>query len=106
MVIIMVYIYKEIIKKYRDDYNIRKALKDKHLYKVEKGIYYDSKYANPLIIYSKKYPNAVVTMDSAFYYYNLTDVILNKVYLDTPKNCRAIKKQNINSKKLNIISLL
>ena len=91
----MVYTYKEIIKKYKDDYNIRKALKNNQLYRVEKGIYSDSKYANPLIIYSKKYPNAVITMDSAFYYYNLTDVIPNRIYLDTPSNVRSIKNEKI-----------
>ena len=91
----MVYTYKEILKKYKDDYNIRKALKNEQLYRVEKGIYSDKKYANPLIIYSKKYPHAVITMDNAFYYYNLTDVIPNKIYLDTPNNTRAIKNDKI-----------
>lgn len=91
----MVFSYKEVIKKYKDDYNIKKALASNQLYKIEKGIYSDSKYANPLIVYSKKYPNAVITMDSAFYHYNLTDVIPNKVYLDTPSNVRAIKNKKI-----------
>ncbi len=91
----MIYTYKEIIKEYKDDYNVKKALKNKKLYKVEKGIYSDSKYANPLIVYSKKYHNAVITMDSAFYYYNLTDVIPDKVYLDTPNNTRSIKNEKI-----------
>lgn len=91
----MVYTYKEILKKYKDDYNIRKALKNEQLYKIEKGIYSDRRYANPLIIYSKKYPNAVITMDNAFYYYNLTDVIPSKIYLDTPSNTRAIKNEKI-----------
>ena len=103
----MVYTYKEIINKYKDDYNIRKALENEQLYRVEKGIYSDSKYANPLIVYSKKYPNAVITMDNAFYYYNLTDVIPSKIHLDTPNNTRAIKNENIiqsfsNKKLLNI----
>ena len=56
--LIMVYTYKETIQKYKDDYNIRKALKIGELYRVEKGIYSDNKYANPLIMYSKKYPNS------------------------------------------------
>lgn len=91
----MVYTYKEILKKYKDDYNIRKALKNEQLYKIEKGMYSDRRYANPLITYSKKYPNAVITMDNAFYYYNLTDVIPSKIYLDTPSNTRAIKNEKI-----------
>ena len=33
------------------------------------------------VVYSKKYPNAILTLDSAFYYYKLTDYIPNKVHL-------------------------
>ncbi|HBC85110.1 MAG TPA: hypothetical protein DCZ30_06955 [Clostridiales bacterium] len=91
----MVYTYKEIFNKYKDDYKIRKALENKEIYKIEKGIYSDSKYANPLIVYSIKYPNAVITMDNAFYFYNLTDVIPNKIYLDTPRNSHPIKNNKI-----------
>ena len=34
-------------------------------------------------------------MDSAFYHYNLTDVIPNKIYLATPRNARVIKNEQI-----------
>ena len=34
-------------------------------------------------------------MDSAFYFYDLTDVIPNKVYLATPSNYRTIKNEKI-----------
>ena len=34
-------------------------------------------------------------MDSAFYYYHLTDVIPNKVYLATDRNVRTIKDDKI-----------
>lgn len=91
----MIYNYKEIIKIYKNDYNLKKAINKKEIYKLEKGIYSNKKIVSPLIIYSKKYPNAVITMDSAFYYYNLTDVIPNKVYLATDRNSDKINNLKI-----------
>lgn len=91
----MLYTYDELIKKYGTRYNIQKALKTNELYKLEHGIYSDKKIVDPLLLYSKKYPYAVITMDSAFYYYELTDVIPNKVYLATPSKYRTIKNDKI-----------
>ena len=48
-----------------------------------------------MLIATKKYPNAIVTMDSAFYYYNLTDVIPSKVHLATNRNSNYIKNEKI-----------
>ena len=91
----MLYSYDELITKYGTRYNIQKALKTEKIYKLEHGIYSDKKVVDPLILYSKKYPYAIITMDSAFYYYNFTDVIPNKVYLATPRKYRAIKNDKI-----------
>ena len=91
----MIYNYKEIVKIYKNDYNLKKAINKKEIYKLEKGVYSNKKIVSPLIIYSKKYPNAVITMDSAFYYYNLTDVIPNKVYLATDRNSDKINNSKI-----------
>lgn len=91
----MLYSYNELITKYQTRYNIQKALKTEEIYKLEHDIYSDKKIVDPLILYSKKYPYAVITMDSAFYYYNLTDVIPNKVYLATPRKYRSIKNDKI-----------
>lgn len=91
----MIYNYKEVIEIYKSDYKLKKALLANEMFRLEKGIYSDKKIVNPMIIYSKKYPNAVITMDSAFYYYNLTDVIPNKVYLATDRNSDTIKNDKI-----------
>lgn len=91
----MIYTYKEVLKKYGSRYNIEKALKNKDIYRLDKDIYSEKSLINPLVFYSKKYPYAVITMDSAFYYYNLTDVIPDKIYLATPRNARVIKSHEI-----------
>lgn len=39
------------------------------------GLYSDKEFVNPLEIIVKKYPNAIFTCASAFYHFDLTDVI-------------------------------
>lgn len=91
----MIYNYKEMIEIYKNDYNLKKALNKNEIFKLEKGIYSNNKIVSPLVIYSKKYPNAVITMDSAFYYYNLTDIIPNKIHLATDRDSDKINNTKI-----------
>lgn len=82
--------YKECLKKYGTDYKIKKSVQEGELYIKEKGIYSDKRYVSELEIISKKYPNAIITLNSAFYYYGLTDTIPDFYYIATPKNSRRI----------------
>lgn len=91
----MVYNYKEIIELEKSDYNLNNKLKNKELFKIEKGIYSTRKVVDPMLIYAKKYPGAIITLDNAFYYYGLTDVIPNKYYLATKQKARPIKDDNV-----------
>ena len=50
----MIYTYKELKNKYNTDYNIKKAIEKREVYKLEKGLYSDKEYVNPLVLYSKK----------------------------------------------------
>jgi predicted transcriptional regulator of viral defense system len=91
----MLYNHNEVKKLYKSDYQIKKAIKDGILYKLDKGVYSDKYIINPLIIYSKKYSSTIITMDSAFYYYDLTDVIPQKIYLATSSGHRKINNNKI-----------
>lgn len=91
----MVILYKELLKKYKNLYNIKKALARKEVFFIDKGIYSDKSTVNPLIIYSKKYKNAVITLDSAFYYYDFTDVAPQKTFLATSRDVHSIKNKDI-----------
>ena len=86
----MLYSHSEVKQIYKSDYQIKKAIEEGILYKLEKGVYSDKKIINPLVILSKKYPSAIATMDTAFYYYDLTDVIPQKIHFATPSNYRKI----------------
>ena len=87
----MILLYKELMNKYKSDYKIKKLVDEGKIIKVEKGIYSDDGNVNYLEILTKRQPDAVFTMNSAFYYHNLTDVIPDKEYLalkrDSTKIC-------------------
>ena len=91
----MIFLYKELIKKYKSNYKIKKLIEEGKIFKIEKGIYSDKKGVNYLEIISKKYPNAIFTMDSAFYYHNLTDVIPEKEYLALKRDSTKISDNRI-----------
>lgn len=91
----MLYTRKEISEKYKSSYQLNKALENKNIYKIQNGIYSDEKYVNPLAVITKKYPNFIFTMDSAFYYWNLTDVIPEKFCLATKQTSIRISDEDI-----------
>ncbi len=91
----MIMTYREAYKKYKNDYGINNAISNKEIFKIGRGLYSDKKNIDPVIVYSKKYQNAVITLDSAFYYYKLTDYIPDKIYLAIARHARPIKDKNI-----------
>ena len=91
----MVYSYKDLLIELGSRASIEKALKNRELFRLKNGIYSDNDMIDPIVIISKKYTNAIITMDSAFYYYNLTDVIPQKIHVATSRNARKINDQEV-----------
>ena len=91
----MLFSYDDCLNKYGNHYQLEKILKAEKLFKIEPGIYSDAERVSDLELIVHKYPNAVFTMNSAFYYHSLTDVIPNKYYLATSKDAHKISASNI-----------
>jgi predicted transcriptional regulator of viral defense system len=91
----MLYSYNDCISSFGNDYQIKKSVSDGKLFKIRNGIYSDKEYVSELEIVCFKYPMAVFTMDSAFYYHALTDVIPEAYHLATDKNAAKIKTAGI-----------
>ena len=91
----MLYNHSEIKKIYKTTYQIRKAINNKEIYKIEKGIYSDKPTAHHLAILMKKYSYAIITGESAYYYYYLTDIIPSKICLATHDSSTRIHNQEI-----------
>ena len=91
----MLYTYEKCIEIYKTDYQIRKQVELGNLYKLEKGIYSDDKYESDIAVIRMKYPDAVFTLNSAFYFHGLTDTIPQLYYLETDKDASKIKDKNV-----------
>lgn len=79
----MILSYKECIEKYGNDYQLERAIVEGKIYRVEAGLYSTTRYLAELEIIVKKYPNAILTGEYAFYCHDLTDVIPEKYYIAT-----------------------
>ena len=92
----MILSIKECLERYGSYYAISKGVATGSLVKIERGIYSDSgKYVPGEGIVQKKYPNAVFTMESAFLYHRLTDVVPDTYSLATPVRTTAIEDRRI-----------
>lgn len=90
-----VYNYKEIKEKFKNEYNIKMQLKRKKIFKIQNGLYSDTKEVDELTILFKKYPGCILTLDSAFYYYDLCNSKPNKIIVGTRRNFTRINLENI-----------
>ena len=87
----MIYTTKELIASGEDERSIRIKIKHKELFKLERGLYStEEQVFKDELFYAKKYPNAVLTLSSAFYLHDLTDEVPDFYYLATPDNALPI----------------
>lgn len=91
----MIYNYKEILEKYKSDYNLKKALDNKEIYKIEDGLYSDYPNISYFKKITKKYPYAIISGLSAYYFYGLTDVIPDKIEVCTKQNSTKIRDDEV-----------
>ena len=91
----MILKYRRCIEEGRSAYQIKKAIAAGKLYRLEKGIYSSEPAASFLSILAAKYPSAIITMDTAFYYHNLTDLIPDKYCIATPKSARLLRDARV-----------
>lgn len=91
----MLFSYQDCIRKFGTDYKIKKEIQSENLFMKEKGIYSDKPYVPELEIIVMKYPKAIITLNSACYYYGLTDTIPNYYYVATSKGSRKITDRRV-----------
>ena len=86
----MLLAYKDCIEKYGSLYQINKAIRSGRLHKVEPRVYSDTGDESELEIIQWKYPNTIMTLGSAYFYYGLTDVIPTEYHMATESHARQI----------------
>jgi len=91
----MILTYKQCIEKYGSDYMLKKEIAEGNVFPQEKGIYSLNRTCSELEIISAKYPKAVFSGESAFYYHDLTDVIPEFYHLATVRTDGRIKDARV-----------
>ncbi len=91
----MVLTYKECIERFGSDYMIKKEISKGNLFQKGKGLYSDRELCSELELIVTKYPRAVFTGQSAYYYYGFTDAIPDYYYLATRRGDTRIKEKRV-----------
>ena len=91
----MLLTYAQCRNQFGTDYKIQNLLKSAKLFKVQEGIYSTNDYSSMQEVISIKYPNAIFTMNSAFYAHGLTDEVPDLYYLATRREASRIKDERI-----------
>lgn len=87
--------YSDCLNRWKSDYQIKKQISDGKLHQIEKGVYSDIPEVSSLAVITFKYPKGIMTMDSAFYYHGLTDVVPDRFHIATDKHAIYINDARI-----------
>lgn len=87
--------FKECKVRFGSPYQIGKALKDGRLFKMGKGVYSESGDESEIEVLQAKYRNAVVSFDSAYFYYDMTDYVPERYTLTISDHARPIRDDRI-----------
>ena len=85
----------ECLAKYGSFYRIAQAVRSGELRKLAHGVYSDDSRHRSIQLLLKKYPTAVVTMMSAYYYYGLTDNVPDKIHLAVERDGTKIRDAGV-----------
>lgn len=91
----MLFSYQDCISRFGSDYKLKKELAAGRLFLKEKGVYSTRHNSPEIDIIMHKYPKAVFTGQSAFFYHALTDVIPAHYYLATKRTDTRIRDPRI-----------
>ena len=84
--------YETAVKQVGSRSALETKVDDGKLFKIGRGIYATTKHPDPLVVAHITYPNAVITMDSALYFYSLTDAPPDEVHIATERDATRISR--------------
>ncbi|MGN0888722.1 MAG: hypothetical protein ACI4UY_07565 [Kiritimatiellia bacterium] len=91
----MVMNYSVCCEKFGGRYRTDQLIREGKLFKVATGLYSDTPDWSDIEVVLAKYPNAVVTLQSAYYYYELSDSIPEVFHLATDRDASKIYDERI-----------
>ncbi len=92
----MIYTCAELENKLGGFSQIRTAVKNGKLFKISHGLYSDKNpFLSELENIFMRYPNTVLTLQSAFAFYNLSDYVPDRYYVATNQNAHKIDNDKV-----------
>lgn len=91
----MIYLYKDLTKIGKNDFNIKKMVEKEELFMIKKGVYSTTSNYNYLEYLSKKHPNIIFTLTTACYCYGLIKQNDIPYYIVTKQKDRKINDSNV-----------
>lgn len=85
----------ECLKEYGSDYFINQMVAEGKLFRIDKGIFSEKERVPELALLSYKYPRAIITMETAYYLYGLTDEVPDKCTMATKREAAPIVDSRI-----------
>ena len=86
----MLFSFQDCLEKYGTAYRVSRAVADGGLHKMEAGVYSDTGAEDELDIIQFKYPKAILTLESAYFYYDMTDSIPDCYHMATGMHAAKI----------------
>ena len=77
-------------RKYGTKYRVGELVRAGKLFRIEEGIYADVADAPEVEVVLAKYPASVLTLESAYYYYRMSDEIPDEYHLATDRKAATI----------------
>ena len=91
----MIMNYSECCRKYGGRYRTGLLIRKGELHKVALGLYSDKPRWSDVEVVLARYPNAVLTLQSAYYYYDLSDSIPEAFHLATDRDATKIYDERV-----------
>ncbi|MCQ2795858.1 MAG: hypothetical protein MJ213_00885 [Bacilli bacterium] len=91
----MIYTYKELLSKYGSQRKIKQKVLDNTYFSISRGIYSNEYNAINEQYIKKRFPEAILTGQFAFYFHNLTDYIPKTFEIATLRNATRVKCKDI-----------
>ena len=82
-------------KRFGSLYQIEKAVREGRLFKMASGVYSDSGEESEVEVLQARYPKSVLSLDSAYYYYDMTDEVPERYVLVTADNSPRIREPTV-----------
>lgn len=91
----MIMTFSECCAKCGGRYRAKRQIRNGDLHKVASGLYSDKAEWSDMEVLLARYPKAVVTLQSAYYYYDLSDSIPDAFHLATDRDATKIHDERI-----------